>query len=451
MNAFDAARSAPEAQTPDSSKAFSQALPLDAHRHTRFGVWLVLAGFGGFLSWAALAPLDKGVPVSGKVVVAGSRQAVQHPLGGVIERILVRDGDQVIAGQALVQIDATQALAQRQALHVQSLNARANQARLIAERDGLAQIDFSTFDHADGPWADSALALQTQLLGSRRRVLNLELAALRSGIAASQATLEGLDGTLAAIKDQRAALLEQLQGLRELARDGYVARNRLLDNERMLAQLNGSIAETLGNLGVTRRQIEEQRLRIGQRQQEYQRDLRQQLSEQQARAEELAHRLRSADYELTHTRILAPASGTVVGMSVFTNGGVLAPGQQLMEIVPRDTALLIDARAPVELVDKLHPGLPVELMFSAFNQSSTPRVVGELTLVSADRLVDDASQQPYYQIRAKVSDAGLEQLAGLDIRPGMPVQAFVRTGERSLLNYLFKPLADRLHLALVEE
>ena len=451
MNAFDAARSAPEAQTPDSSKAFSQALPLDARRHTRFGVWLVLAGFGGFLSWAALAPLDKGVPVSGKVVVAGSRQAVQHPLGGVIERILVRDGDQVIAGQALVQIDATQALAQRQALHVQSLNARANQARLIAERDGLAQIDFSTFDHADGPWADSALTLQTQLLGSRRRVLNLELAALRSGIAASQATLEGLDGTLAAIKDQRAALLEQLQGLRELARDGYVARNRLLDNERMLAQLNGSIAETLGNLGVTRRQIEEQRLRIGQRQQEYQRDLRQQLSEQQARAEELAHRLRSADYELTHTRILAPASGTVVGMSVFTNGGVLAPGQQLMEIVPRDTALLIDARAPVELVDKLHPGLPVELMFSAFNQSSTPRVVGELTLVSADRLVDDASQQPYYQIRAKVSDAGLEQLAGLDIRPGMPVQAFVRTGERSLLNYLFKPLADRLHLALVEE
>lgn len=451
MNAFDTARSAPGARTPDSSAAFSPGLPLDARRHTRFGVWLVLAGFGGCLLWSALAPLDKGVPVSGKVVVTGSRQAVQHPLGGVIERILVRDGDQVIAGQALVQMDATQAQAQRQALQVQYLNARANQARLTAERDGLAQIDFSTFDHAEGPWADTALALQTQLLGSRRQALNLELAALRSGIAASQATLEGLAGTLAAIKGQRAALLEQLHGLRELARDGYIARNRLLDNERLLAQLNGSIAETLGNLGVTRRQIEEQRLRSGQRQQEYQRDLRQQLSEQHAKAEELANRLRSADYELAHTRILAPASGTVVGMSVFTNGGVLAPGQQLMEIVPRDTALLIDARAPVELVDKLHPGLPVELMFSALNQSSTPRVAGELTLVSADRLVDDTTQQPYYQIRARVTDAGLKQLAGLNIRPGMPVQAFVRTGERSLLNYLFKPLADRLHLALAEE
>jgi len=451
MNAFDTARHATEARAAGSSAALSQVLPLDARRHTRFGVWLVVAGFGGFLLWGALAPLDKGVPVAGKVVVAGSRQAVQHPLGGVIERILVRDGDQVIAGQALVQMDATQAQAQRQALQVQYLNARANQARLTAERDGLAQIDFSTFSHADGPWADSTLALQTQLLGSRRQALNLEISALHSGIAASQASLEGLAGTLAALKDQRAALLEQLHGLRELARDGYIPRNRLLDNERLLAQLNGSIADTLGNLGVTRRQIEEQRLRIGQRQHEYQRDLRQQLSEQQARAEELASRLRSADYELVHTRILAPASGTVVGMSVFTHGGVLAAGQQLMEIVPRNTPLLIDARAPVELVDKLHPGLPVELMFSAFNQSSTPRVAGELTLVSADRLVDDASQQPYYQIRARVSDEGLKQLAGLDIRPGMPVQAFVRTGERSLLNYLFKPLTDRLHLALVEE
>jgi protease secretion system membrane fusion protein len=122
-----------------------------------------------------------------------------------------------------------------------------------------------------------------------------------------------------------------------------------------------------------------------------------------------------------------------------------------MEVVPSDAPLLVDARASVELIDRLKPGLPVELLFAAFNQSTTPRVPGEVTLVSADRLLDDKTQQPYYQVRIKVDEEGLRQLAGLDIRPGMPVEAFVRTGERSLLNYLFKPLLDRVHVALAEE
>ncbi|MEE1922571.1 HlyD family type I secretion periplasmic adaptor subunit [Pseudomonas sp. 148P] len=426
---------------------------MDERRPARIGLWMVLAGFGGFMLWAALAPLDKGVPLSGNVVVAGSRQAVQHPTGGVIEQLLVRDGDQVTAGQVLLRLDATQARAQYESLRVQLLTARAMQARLLAERAGQATVEFSSelSKDASEPWLAAILETQRQLLTSRHQALGMELDGLRENIAGSQASLDGLQGSMAARQEQRAALQEQLQGLRELARDGYIPRNRLLENERLYAQVNGAISEDLGNLGRTRRQLQELRLRIAQRQQEYQREVSQQLTEAQSSAADLDNRLRSAAFDLASTEVKAPASGTVVGSSVFTNGGVIARGQSLMEIVPRDVPLLVDARASVELIDRLHPGLPVELLFVAFNQSTTPRVEGEVTLVSADRLVDEKNGQPYYQVRVRVGEEGLRQLAGKDIRPGMPVEAFVRTGERSLLNYLFKPLTDRAHVALAEE
>ncbi|MBF3216755.1 HlyD family type I secretion periplasmic adaptor subunit, partial [Pseudomonas aeruginosa] len=169
------------------------------------------------------------------------------------------------------------------------------------------------------------------------------------------------------------------------------------------------------------------------------------------RAEELRNRLASARFDLANSEVRAPVAGLVVGQEVFTEGGVIAPGQQLMEILPERQPLLVDARLPVEMVDKVRVGLPVELMFSAFSQSTTPRVEGEVTLVSADRLLDERSEAPYYRVRIRVGEEGVRRLAGLEIRPGMPVEAFVRSGERSLLNYLFKPLADRTHLALGEE
>lgn len=242
-----------------------------------------------------------------------------------------------------------------------------------------------------------------------------------------------------------------MAGLRELARDGYIPRNRLLDSERVYAQVLGSISEDYGRIGQLQRQVQEMRLKIRQLAEEYQKEVRTQLAETRVRTQDLRNRLASAEFELANSQLRAPASGIVVGLDVFTEGGVIKPGQALMEIVPQGEPLLVEARVPVELADKVHAGLPVELMFSAFSQSTTPRVAGEVTLVSADRQVDERTDEPYYTLRAQVSEAGMAQLAGLQIRPGMPVEAFVRTGERSMLNYLFKPLLDRTHMAMVEE
>ncbi|WP_313515664.1 HlyD family type I secretion periplasmic adaptor subunit [Pseudomonas sp.] len=435
-----------------TSAPLAEVLPLDARRYSRFGWWLLLLGFGSFLLWATLAPLDKGVGVSGTVVVAGNRQAVQHPTGGVIEHLRVRDGDRVMAGQVLLQMDATQATVKREALLAQYIEARASEARLLAERDGHARIAFAEdLQRQSDPRIGAVLDLQRQLLGNRREALRMELAGLDENMAGNQAVLDGLIAARAHKEAQRSNLQEQLQGLRELAREGYVARNRLLESERLYAQLNGEISTDLGSIGRTRRQILELRLRAGQRREEYQQQVREQLAEARLNVEDLGGRLRSADFELAHTQVRAPSTGVVVGLAVFTEGGVVSPGQQLMEIVPQDAPLLVDAQLPVELVDKVQAGLDVELLFSAFNQSRTPRVNGKVTLVSADRLLDPQSGQPYYQLRVQVDAAGMRQLQGQLIRPGMPVEAFVRTGERSLLNYLFKPLLDRSHVALAEE
>ena len=431
----------------------SNVLQLDDTRYSRLGWLLMLGGFLGFLGWAALAPLDKGVAVSGKVMVSGHRKVVQHPSGGIVERIDVRDGDKVAAGQVLIRLKETPLLGQAQSLRSQFYGSLASEARLNAERDGVASVSFPAelTALAAEPEVASNLALQRQLFDSRRQALLLDQQGIDESIAGAEAQLRGVRDSQASKVLQRTALAEQLQGLRELAREGYIPRNRLLDSERVYAQVLGSISEDYGRIGQLQRQVLEMRLKIRQLAEEYQKEVRTQLADTRVRTEDLRNRLASAEFELANSQLRAPVAGIVVGLDVFTEGGVIKPGQALMEIVPQGEPLLVEARVPVELADKVHAGLPVELMFSAFSQSTTPRVAGEVTLVSADRQVDERTDEPYYTLRAQVSEAGMAQLAGLQIRPGMPVEAFVRTGERSMLNYLFKPLLDRTHMALVEE
>lgn len=431
----------------------SNVLQLDDTRYARLGWLLMLGGFLGFLGWAALAPLDKGVAVSGKVMVSGHRKVVQHPSGGIVERIDVRDGDKVVAGQVLIRLKETPLLGQAQSLRSQFYGSLASEARLNAERDGVASVSFPTELTALASEREVAsnLALQRQLFDSRRQALLLDQQGIDESIAGAEAQLRGVRDSQASKVLQRTALAEQLQGLRELAREGYIPRNRLLDSERVYAQVLGSISEDYGRIGQLQRQVLEMRLKIRQLAEEYQKEVRTQLADTRVRTEDLRNRLASAEFELANSQLRAPVAGIVVGLDVFTEGGVIKPGQALMEIVPQGEPLLVEARVPVELADKVHAGLPVELMFSAFSQSTTPRVAGEVMLVSADRQVDERTDEPFYTLRAQVTEAGMAQLAGLQIRPGMPVEAFVRTGERSMLNYLFKPLLDRTHMALVEE
>lgn len=427
----------------------------DTRGYSRLGWIVVLVGMIGFLAWAALAPLDKGVPMSGAVARESNRKAVQHLSGGTVDEILVRDGQAVKAGQVLVRMNAVQAGAQAEITRVQYFSARAAEARLVAERDGLAALRFPAALEAakSDPRVGAAVLSQGQLFASRRAALHSELAALDESVAGIRSQLAGVEASRASKQAQLAILAEQIVNLRALAADGYVARSRLLDLERAHAQTAGALSEDGGSIGRAQRQIAELGLKRSQRLQEFQREVRTQLAEVQKEADALGSKMGADQFLLHNVDLRSPVDGVVLGLNVFAKGAVVAPGFKLMDVVPTGDALVVEGRLPVNLVDKVHAGLPVELIFSAFNASSTPHIPGEVVTVSADRMQDERTGEPYYKVSARVTARGLELMAArrMQVRPGMPVELFVKTGERTMLNYLFKPLLDRAHSALTED
>jgi protease secretion system membrane fusion protein len=304
---------------------------------------------------------------------------------------------------------------------------------------------------ATEPRTAAAIAVQQQLFASRQSALRSELAAIDENIAGLQLMQSGQKLSLEGKQLQLRLLREQVESLRDLARDGFVPRNRLLEMERSQAQMAASVAEDTGNMGRSQRQIAELRLRQLQRQQDAQKEVRTQLADVQKEADALRTRLESLDWEVANAQVRAPVDGIVADVNVFTAGGVVAPGFRMMDVLPLSEPLIVEGQIPVHLIDSVHPQLPVELIFSAFNQNTTPRVPGVVTQVSPDRLVDDKTGQSYYRLRAEVTPQGRQTMAGLGVRPGMPVELFVKTGERTLLTYLFKPLSDHWRMSLTEE
>lgn len=421
--------------------------------HARLGWWIVLAGVGGFFLWAFIAPLDKGVPLSGTVTVASNRKAVQHQTGGIVDEILVHEGDRVKAGQVLVRMNDIQVKSQAEITRSRLFSARAIEARLIAERDGNTEIAFPSelLSITNDPRVANTISTQKQLFLSRNLSMQHELAALDENIAGLTFQLRGLEESIVSKKQQLQFLNEQLINLRDLAKDGFVPRSRVLELERDYVQLSGEISADTGNIGRIRRQVAELKQQRIHRQQELQKEVRQQLSDIQREAEDLHSQLIAHDFELANVLVKAPVDGIVVGVNIFTQGGVVGPGFSMMDIVPSEDLLVVTGQVPVHLIDKVHPGLHVDLIFSAFNQNKTPNIPGIVTRVSADRLTDEQTGEPYYNVKTKVTPAGMELLTHHQIRAGMPVEIFIKTGERSLMNYLFKPILDRLHASMSEE
>lgn len=427
----------------------------DASAYSRLGWLIVLFGVIGFLAWAMLAPLDKGVPMSGSVAKEGNRKAVQHLSGGIVQDILVKEGDLVKKGQVLVRMNNVQVNAQSEITKVQLFTNRAAEARLIAERDGKSEPAFpeDLKPFKDDPRVAENIALQNQLFTSRQSSLKSELGAIDENISGLKMQLEGVMASRDTKKEQLVILKEQVDNLRELSRDGFVARARLLDVERTYVQTKGALAEDIGNIGRTQRQIAELSLRRAQRVQDYQKEVRTQLAEVQKEADALANRFVAEDYNLKHADVTAPVDGTVIGMNVFTKGGVVQPGFKMMDIVPLDAPLVVEGRLPINMIDKVHVGMPVDLIFSAFNANTTPHIPGKVTKVSADRLTDERTGEPYYTVTASASPEGLKTMQHhkMEVRAGMPVELFVKTGERTMMNYLLKPILDRAKTSMSEE
>lgn len=425
----------------------------DPEPMVRLGWIFVIVGFLGFLLWAAFAPLDQGVPAPGVVVVDGQRKTVQHYSGGIVGEIFVQDGQKVQAGDPLIALNDVPIRAARQLARTQWVSASAREARLVAELRGDDEVEFPPELQAlSGSDAVSrTLALQQELLKSRRQVFNAEISALEEAIRGVQKQIAAMDQTMLSRERELQAVQSQLASLSGLVSEGFVSRNRVLDFERQKAQLETTIAASAGERGRLESQLAEYKLSLAQRRSETSQVIQTELTDMQREAEAAYSRLVAAEFDLDHAVIKAPVDGVVVGMTVFTEGGVIGAGEKLLDLVPENRPLEVQAEFPVHLIDSIKVGLPVELMFSALNLNVTPVVEGEVVHVSADRLTAERTGEPFYKVTVRATEKGLEQLKGQQVRPGMPVDVFIKTGERSLMNYLIKPLRDRGAYALTEK
>ena len=421
-------------------------------RPRRWGWWLLAIGFGGFTAWSILAPLDAGVSAPGSVVVTGNRKAVQSLAPGKIAEIRAKDGDTVTAGQLLVRLDNTQSRSQLDITKGQWLTSLATEARLMAERAGKAVPDFSALSLADknDPRATAAISSQSQLLAARRQALVQELAAMQENIRGLEFQIKGADESRRAKEDQLKLVNELIKNQQSLADEGFLPRNRVLEQQRAAAGIAGAIAEDIGAVGRNRQAVAEVRARMAGRQQDVRKEVETQLADVQRDAQSHKSRLQALEFDVANTDIRSPAAGVVMGLAVHTVGGVVAAGTPMMEIVPLGEALRIEAQIAPHLIDKVRAGLPVDILFTAFDQANTPHVPGKVLQVSADVLMEPKQNMPYFKATVELTPEGMARMKRYDIRAGMPVEVFVRTGERSAMSYFLKPLQDRMKRALTE-
>ncbi|MDR0736336.1 MAG: HlyD family type I secretion periplasmic adaptor subunit [Zoogloeaceae bacterium] len=439
---------------PESVNAESEHdLPTDTRSPTRLGFWVLGVGFGGFLLWAAFAPLNEGVPTNGMVAIDTKRKAVQHLSGGIVKAVHVREGQFVRNGDPLLEIDAAATQANFESARLRYYTLRAMENRLIAEQKQ-EKIRF----HPDllqakdkDPMAADMLRNQEELFASRHMALEAEISAMEESIRGYAASIEGYRGLLESRRAQLNLLREESSGMRDLVAEGYAPRNNLLALERAMAETLGAIADLQGNIERSRRASAEMRLRILQRQQEFRKEVDAQLADVRSQVQAEKERFEALSDDLQRTVIRAPAEGQVVGLVVQTVGGIITPGQKIMDIVPQDETLLLETQVPPHLIDRVWPGRETDVRFSAFAHSPQLVVPGKVESVSGDLLYDQNNGSPYYLARVSVTEEGMKILGSRHMQAGMPAEVIIITGERSMLTYLLRPLLKRIAVSMKEE
>jgi protease secretion system membrane fusion protein len=421
-------------------------------RLARAGVWVLALGLLGSVVWAAFAPLDEGVPTSGLVAIDTKRKAIQHLQGGIVSEVLVREGDAVKEGQVLMRLDDAATRANYESVRQRYLSLRATEARLIAEQLGRDSIhlhpDVATAQ--DDPFIRRQLEAETHLFETRRLGLKADTQALEENIRGQEGQILSFNSMLESRQTQRRLVTEQLDKIRELVVDGYAPRNQQLDLERQVAELTAAATELQGNTLRARQAIAELRQRIIARRQEYRKETDNQLVDAAREAQADKGRVVALEGELERTEIKSPATGQVVGLASQTVGGVIAPGQKLMDIVPVNNTLLLEARIPPNLIDSVKAGLIADVRFSTFVHAPQLVVQGKVVSVSGDLITESQPPMSYFLARVEVTPEGMSALGDRRMHPGMPAEVIIRTGERTMLTYLLNPLTRRLSASMKE-
>jgi HlyD family secretion protein len=415
-------------------------------RHLLGGLAVVALLAGGVGGLAATTELAGAVIAPGTMVVDTNVKKVQHPTGGVVGELRVRDGDRVKAGDVVVRLDETITQANL-AIVVKSLNEmQARLARLEAERDDADKVVFPSdlLARSGDPEVAPVIEGERNLFRLRKTARAGQKAQLKERISQLREEIQGLTGQVAAKKRETELIGQELEGVRDLWRKNLVQIQRVTALERDAARLEGERGHLIAATAQSKGKISETELKIIQIDQDLRSEVAKELREVQAKIAELVERKVAAEDQLKRIDIRAPQDGMVHQLAVHTIGGVITPGEAVMLIVPEADALTVEAKLAPQDIDQVGVGQAAMLRFSAFNQRTTPELNGTVSRVSADLTTDERNGASYYTVRISIPEDEVARLGGLKLLPGMPVESFIQTGERTVLSYLTKPLTDHI-------
>ena len=407
------------------------------------GILALLILVGGFGTWAVMAQIRGAVLTSGQIEVDRNRQVVQHPDGGVVAEILVDEGDEVAAGDLLIRLDASFLRSELTVVEGQLYEILARRGRLEAERDGLEEIVFDPVLSEGGAEAEELMDGQVRLFEARLESVQRAEEQLTQQRAQIASQLTGIDAQQEALAAQRALIEEELTDQQSLLDRGLAQASRVLALRREEANILGRVGELTAATAQAQERMTEIEIQILGLTTTRREDAISRLRDLQYNQFELAERRRSLREQLDRLDIRAPVGGVVYGMTVFAERSVIRPADPVLYIVPQDRPLVIATRVQPTDIDQIFMGQPVTLRFSAFDQRRTPELFGHVTQISADAFTDEASQLSYYRAEVQMDEGEAQKLPeGMNLIPGMPVEAMVQTAERSPMEYLLKPLTD---------
>ena len=439
----------------------TDVLPKKIERQEKFlrigGLVAVLLLFGGLGVWSVLAPLDSAAIGSGLVIVENYRKPIAHLEGGIVKEVRIREGQHVHKGEVLLTLEDIQPRSQLDQVQGQWLLSLAHEARLTAQRDGKSRITFPTALTArkNDSRAAEAMRLQDQTFQVRKRALDGEIMLYRRQIEQLKQKLIGLNEQKS-MREKLVRSFEKERGdLQILASQGYAEMQRVREMERNLAQNEGQRASLESDMTSVELEIGSAELKILRIEQEFQREVAKELAEVQAELFSLNERNRALSDTVKRTTVVAPDDGMVLELAVHTPGEVIRPGQHVLNIVPANEQLMVEVRLLPQDIDQIMVGQTAEVRFSAFRQREMPKIEGKLVMVSADRLIDETSQDrhPYYLACVMVTSKGIRDLANLKLElvPGMPADVFIKTGSRTFWRYMTAPFSDLLVRSMRED
>lgn len=426
-------------------------------RPALWGLVAIFAFISLFVIWGYVAPLSSAAIAEGSLQVQAQRQSVQHPYGGVIASLMVSEGQHVDRGQILIELDGTESEAKLDIASAEVVALLAQRARLVCERD-YAHVGCLEEYEAQNPFPEGikpagireAIANERAVMLARTHQYEAEKGMLVSRVAQLRERISGLEAQMEGLSKQHESLSEEIAGTRKLAAAGFTPRTRVMELERTTAEILADIGSRTAEIATARQEISEAELAVARLDREKISDITNQIRTTRSSLAEALPAFKAAQDVMNRTVIRAPASGSIVDLSVFTEGGVIQAGERLMDIVPDDNPIIVEARLPLSDINGVKPGAVADIRLTGVPRNERPLLRGEVISVSADKITDSQSGISYFAIRTNIDPGDLRK-SNVALRPGMPAEVIIESGSRTLMGYLLGPLLDEVGHAFREE